>query len=145
VTDHITQAEFAKQFPNLVLSARDLPRKPLPFHVLLVSTILPLDPDRAYSEAEINAELQRWILQFGGCFKLEHAELRRYLVDEGYLSRDPAGLAYEVKPDAGQFTFDPALRQLDLAALVAEAEADRQRRKQAHMGGEGTPSSGGSH
>jgi len=139
--DHISQPEFETQFPKLVLTARDLPRKSVPFHTLLVSAILRLDPERTYHEPDINAELQGWILQFGRNFRVEHAELRRYLVDEGYLRRDPAGASYRVQPSGGSFTFDPGLRDLDLVGLVVEVEAERARRRQSYTADSGDPSS----
>jgi hypothetical protein len=132
MADRITRQAFETQFPNLILTSRDLPRKAVPFHTLLVSTILRLKPERTYTEAEINAELQRWILEFGRSFKLEHAQLRRYLVDEGYLARDSAGASYIVRPSDGPFTFDPDIRDLDLASLVAVAKAEREARKRVH-------------
>lgn len=38
------------------------------------------EPGRTYAEAEVNETLQR--------FHDDHAALRRYLVDEGFLTRD---------------------------------------------------------
>ncbi len=139
--DHISQLAFRARFPNLVMTARELPRKAVPFHTLLVSAILRLEPERSYTEPEINAELQGWILQFGRNFKIGHAELRRYLVDEGYLTRDPAGTSYRVQPSGGPFSFDPGLWDLDLVGLVAEVEGERTRRKQAHAPDAGNLSS----
>lgn len=135
MTDHLSLEMFTAQFPELVLAARDLPRKALPLNILLVSTILRLDPDHSYSEAEINAQLQRWVLEFGHRFKLEHVELRRTLVDAGYLIRDPAGTAYQVNFQGGRFTYDESLRRLDLVALVAKAQEEREVRKRAHTRG----------
>lgn len=134
MAETVTAAEFARQFPTLILSARELPRKRLPFHILLVSTIARLEPGRAYSEAEINAELQRWVLEFGQSFGLDHGSLRRYLVDEGYLGRDPAGTTYSVLPEGGAFTYEAAICDFDLSALVAEARLEREARKRAHAG-----------
>lgn len=132
MTKHITSQAFEAQFPRLILSARDLPRKALPFNILLISAILRLDPERTYTEAEINAELQRWILEFGRDLPLGHAELRRFLVDAGYLTRDKAGSSYMVEPDSGSFTYDGSIHQLDIVQLVAEARAAREARRRAH-------------
>ena len=128
----ITAAQFSNRFVALVLSARDLPKKALDFNILLYSSVLGLDPGRLYPEGELNAELQRWILEFGGGFGLDHVTLRRYLVDEKYLRRDPAGKSYQLHPDGPRFTYDPAIRSLDLQRLVAEARQERANRKQQH-------------
>jgi len=132
VTDHITHQAFEEQFPRLILSARDLPKKAVPFNVLLISAVIRLDPERSYDEAEVNAELQRWILEFSQDLPLGHVELRRFLVDAGYLMRDKAGLTYRVQPGSGIFTFDASLRELDLVALVADARAKREAQRRAH-------------
>lgn len=130
--NHISRQVFEAQFPRLVLSARDLPRRAKPFNILLISAILRLDPERVYSEAEINDQLQRWILEFGRNLPLGHVELRRFLVDTGYVARDKAGSSYEARPDSGTFSFDPSLHQMDLVGLLAEARAERAARKLAH-------------
>ena len=107
--EHMSRQDFEKQFTRLIITARDIPRKTAPYHVLLVSAILGFDPARDYSEADVNAELQRWILEFGRKLKVEHVELRRFLVDAGYLARDTSGSAYRVMPDAGPIALDPDL------------------------------------
>ncbi len=135
MTDHLSREMFEAQFPELILAARDLPRKALPLNILLVSTILRLDPGQTYAEAEVNAELQRWILQFGHRLKLEYVELRRFLIDAGYLIRDSAGTAYQVNLQGGRFTYDESLRRLDLVALVAHTQEQREARKRAHTHG----------
>lgn len=130
--NHIAQSEFEVQFPRLILGSRDLPKKSKPLHVLLVSALLLLDPMRSYNEQELNAELQSWILEFGGGFKVGHAALRRLLVDEGYLLRDRAGGEYRVARQGGTYTFDYSLRELDLVVLVEQAIEARAARKREH-------------
>jgi len=142
VPDYITRQTFVDQFPRLISSARELPRKRLPFNILLISAIVRLDPERSYDEAEVNAELQRWVLEFGRNFKLEHVELRRFLVDSGYLTRDSEGSAYQLQPAGGSFTFDSGLRELDLVGLVADFVSQREARKRAHLEDSHAPSSG---
>ena len=129
----INAAQFSDRFVALVLSARDLPKKALDFNILLYSSVLGLEPGQVYSEGELNAELQRWILEFGGGFGLDHVTLRRYLIDEKYLRRDPAGKAYQLGAAGPRFSFDPPIRALDLQRLVADARQERAKRKQQHI------------
>ena len=117
----------------VVLGARDLPKKALDLNILLLSSVLGLESGREYSEGELNAELQRWILSFGGKFGLDHVTLRRYLIDEKYVRRDPAGRAYQLDRTGPRFTYDPEVRSLDLRLLVAEARQERAKRKQQYM------------
>lgn len=129
----ISLAQFSDRFVAMVLGARDLPKKALDLNILLFSSVLGLEVGRGYSEGELNAELQRWILSFGSNFGLDHVTLRRFLIDEKYLRRDPAGKAYQLNPAGSRFTYDPAVCALDLQVLVAEARQERAKRKQQHM------------
>lgn len=129
----ITVAQFSDRFVALVLGARDLPKKALDLNILLLSSVLGLEPGREYSEGELNAELQRWILAFGGNFGLDHVTLRRFLIDAKYLRRDPGGKAYVLEPAGPRFSYDPALRSLDLQVLVADARQERSKKKQQYV------------
>jgi hypothetical protein len=128
----LTRAQFSEVFPAVILGARDLPRKPLPFHVLLISATLDLQPNRAYTEAEVNSHLQRWTLAFGGNLPIDYVELRRNLIDAGYLDRDAAGARYELRPGGGAFALDAPMDPSDLEALVANERARRSQRRQAY-------------
>lgn len=103
MTTLVSREMFSTQFPRLVLDARDLPRKPVPFNILLISAVAMLDPVREYSELDLNEALQRWILEFGTGFGVDHANLRRFLIDEGYLDRNPSGSAYTVNRASRSF------------------------------------------
>lgn len=133
----LTRSQFIEHFPRLVVEARDLPKKALPLNVLLVSAMHGLEPGRRYPEAEVNAALQRWLMRFGLRFGLDHASLRRLLVDEGLLLRDSGGAWYEPQSRSRDFACDPAIRELDLEALVAEERARRAERKRSFSGKSG--------
>ena len=130
---HLSTSQFTERFISLVLGARDLPKKPSDRHILFVSAVLRLEPGRQYAESELNDKLMKWSDRFGRNFGLNHVTLRRFLVDEGYLRRDSYGKAYQLAVDALPYTFDPALRELDLEALIAEARRARDARKQQFM------------
>jgi len=65
------------------------------------------EPDRSYTEAEVNELLNEWHT-FG-----DWALLRRDLVDSGYLERDKWGKAYTLAPQE----FETALQNIDLSGL----------------------------
>lgn len=130
---HITEAEFKNRFVSIIMSSRDLPKKPLDLNILFVSAILGLKPDRQYSEKELNEELRLWTDVFGKNFILDHVTLRRYLIDEGYITRDPAGTTYQVSEAGILYTYDLSLRDLDLDTLLQEAKREREERKQKYM------------
>ncbi len=130
---HITASQFTDRFTALVLSGKELPKKELDRHILYISAILKLESGHLYSEKDINEALQAWVIQFGRGFGLDHVTLRRYLVDEKYLSRDPVGGTYEFNASGSPYTFDPAIKELDLAELVAAARQARELKKQQYL------------
>ncbi len=133
---HITAAQFRDRFIALYFGGQDLPKKPLDRQIVFISAVLGLDRQRQYSEGDINGELQKWVLQFGQRYNLDHVTLRRYLIDEKYLVRDSAGGAYQlVAEETAPYTFDATLEHLDLAALIAEAKAARELKKQQYLQG----------
>lgn len=126
----ISAEEFTRRFLSLVLNSTQLPKKAADLHILLYSAILNLEPDRSYTEKEINAQLQAWCLRFGQTMGLDHVTLRRALVDEGFIQRDPSGNHYFVNLDALPVQFDPTIRTLDLVALTTRAIEEKEQRKQ---------------
>jgi hypothetical protein len=130
---HITESQFTDRFVALVLSGKELPKKHLDRHILLISSILKLEPGRQYSEKEINEELQIWVIRFGRSFGLDHVTLRRYLIDDKYLRRDPTGGTYELAAEGLPYTFDESIRELDLEKVVAEAKQARELKKQQYL------------
>ena len=133
---HITATQFRERFTSLCFSGQDLPKKPLDRQIILISAILGLERGRQYSESELNAELQKWVLQFGKRYSVDHVTLRRYLIDEKFIVRDSAGTAYQLGDLASlPTTFDATLFNLDLPALIAEAQAARELKKQQYLEG----------
>src|SRR5512136_308223 len=130
---HITAAQFTDRFAALVMSGKELPKKQLDRHIVSISSILKIEPGRQYSEKEINEQLQLWIIHFGRSFGLDYVTLRRYLVDEKYLTRDSAGGTYQLAAEGLPYTFDESLRELDLEKLVAEARQARELKKQQYL------------
>jgi hypothetical protein len=133
---HITDAQFRERFTALYFSGQDLPKKPLDRQIILVSTILGLDRSRKYSESELNGELQKWVLQFGQRYNVDHVTLRRYLIDERYLARDASGGVYQLGDlEWLPYTFDPTLMGLDLEALIKAAKTARELKKSHYLKG----------
>ncbi len=130
---HLTAAQFTDRFAALILNSRELPKKPQDQHILFISAILKLTPGRRYTESELNDELRAWASHFGSSCGLDHAALRRYLVDEKYLVRDPAGGTYELAATDLPYTFDESLKDLNLDELIATARQARELKKQQYL------------
>ena len=130
---HISQASFEAAFPHLVASRYRLPKARLELHMLLLGTTFELDAAGRYSEAEINQHLQSWIRRFGADLAVDHAALRRYLVDEDVLSRNATGSEYALSHEHRHFTYDESIRSVDLDRLVSRAQSTRAARKRAFL------------
>ena len=132
--EHVSASNFSQRIVALALSARGLPKKPAEITIILISAVCGLSASRNYSEKELGAELQRWTLDVGAHFGIDHVTLRRYLVDAGLLRRDAAGAQYALQSSAHQFSFDPEILALDLHALLSAARDERAERKRLHQG-----------
>lgn len=130
----IEASQFKERFVSLIMGGQGFPKKHLDRHILFISAALGLQTQRQYTESELNEELRTWAARFGSPVNLDHVSLRRYLVDEGYLRRDSAGKSYELATTGWPYTFDLSIQTLDLEALIDEARAARELRKQQYMG-----------
>jgi len=125
---------FVKRFTTILLQGKDFPKKEQDVHVLLKSATLRLQAGRTYTEKELNAELQVWVMQFGiYLVDVNYVALRRYLVDTGYLSRDAAGSSYTLNMKTLPFSFDTGIETLDLVEKLEQEKQARELRKQEFM------------
>jgi hypothetical protein len=129
----VTSAFFTQRIPQLLIDARDLPRRPLDFHIVLISAMSGLHPSHEYTEKQINSELEGWVLEIGNRLSLDHAALRRYLVDAGFLIRDSAGSLYKPSTSGREVSFDPEILAIDLERLISAARQDKLERKQRYQ------------
>ena len=87
-------------------------------------------PDSTASEAEINQRLKQALAGPACWLATDHVELRRWLVDTGWLSRDGFGRAYvrvaAVDLPAPLHAAAAALAGLDITAWVAQARQRHQ-------------------
>ncbi|MCZ6545834.1 MAG: DUF2087 domain-containing protein [Chloroflexi bacterium] len=121
---------FKERLADLCLRPRPgLPRKRRDRHVLLRSILHLLDADGLYSEEEINVAIRDWLHTVAPRLRVDHVQLRRALVDHGYLSRTSDGAAYMPCQPEG-IRFAPEIAGLRPAAIV-EAGRRRMARKRA--------------
>lgn len=128
-------AEFEKRLEDLCTRGgrREWPRKTEDQQVLLKSVTLMLEPQREYSEAELNEPLETWVDQVGQIFVIDHVTLRRFLVDAGYVQRDLAGHRYRVNAEKATEMFEADVASLDPVAVVDEARRRIEERKRAYL------------
>jgi hypothetical protein len=131
---HIDASQFKNRFVAMILGGQGFPKKDLDRHILFISATLGIDPQRRCTEKESNNELRKWTTRFGSHVNLDHVSLCRFLVDEHYARRDSAGQSYELTTTGWPYTFDPSIEALDLEALIDEAGAARELKKQQYTG-----------
>jgi hypothetical protein len=98
--------------------------------LILFSAVRALELGLPYTEEEINDALLEWQQRRGGFLDLDHVTLRRYLVDLGFLDRNPSGSVYAVIHSfLEEADWDPAILDADEDGLLeqvrAELEANR--------------------
>lgn len=91
-----------------------------------------LDPQRTYTEPEVNELLLEWMDHFCGR-SLDHVTIRRCLVDRAFLLRDNAGLSYVTNQAIINKIIEPDARSIRPQALYDEHQLIRARRKRAAL------------
>ena len=119
----ITTQEFKKRLAQLCLSgsSNELPRKQRDRQIILKSVVLHLAKDRTYTEREINAALMSWVGEVGHSLEVDHAALRRTLIDEKYLERSSDGTSYRLAPAGGAGSFAPDVDEINPTVVIQEA------------------------
>jgi hypothetical protein len=83
-----------------------------------------IEPNHALAEHEVNRRLQDWLADTGSMLRTDHVELRRFLIDAGYMLRDDWGHAYRRGP-AQLAQARAQLGTVDAAALAAAVRSAR--------------------
>jgi hypothetical protein len=122
----ITAEEFKKRLAQLCLkgNSTELPGKQRDRHIVLKSIALCLAKERTYTERELNAALMNWVGAVGHSMQVDHAALRRALIDEKYLERTPEGGSYRLVGSTGAGYFEPEVEAVQPAAVIDEAIAE---------------------
>ena len=108
--------------------------------LVLALAAIEIEPGREHREADVNRILERWLDGPGAMLSTDHVELRRWLVDAGFVSRDGFGRAY-VRGEAEAARTAALLGDVSAGALAdavlthrAARTADRAARRQAYAG-----------
>ena len=108
------------------------------FDVALAAAATTLPEGATMTEPEVNEALKAWLAGPGSMLDTDHVELRRWLVDAGFVSRDGFGRAY-VRGEAEAARATALLGEGPAAALEdavltqrAARAAERASRRQAY-------------
>jgi hypothetical protein len=74
---HIETSQFKNRFVSLIIGGQGFPKKHVDRHILFISAALGLEPQRQYSESELNEELRRWTARFGSPVNLDHVSVHK--------------------------------------------------------------------
>ena len=103
-----------------------LPAAELPLALALAHGALP--PGAALTERELNVALQAALAGPACWLATDHVELRRWLVDAGWLTRDGFGREYRVLPHAAlRAELQPLARTLATVEIASWVAAERRR------------------
>lgn len=135
MSQQISSKEFKSRLAAMCAQGggRGLSRNLRDQQILFKSITLTLDPDKPYTETELNLALGQWQTEVGQMIEIDHVSLRRYLVDAGFVQRDSAGLTYHVSTADLADLFDPEVEMIDPATVIIEAQLERERRKQDYL------------
>ena len=107
-----------------------VPKRPSDQHLLVAITVAQLDPEKSYSEGELNEALKAWLATFVEPYGIDHVTLRRMLVDSRLLQRTTSGSRYRV--DCEKLGRREDLAAIAPAQVLAEIRIERESRKQRH-------------
>lgn len=118
----ISKTRFILRLSTL-LGSGDLlswPRRREDRHILLKSVTLLFSRGEAWGEPQVNRRIAEWLELTGPSMRIDVANIRRALVDEGYMVRDRAGREYELAGlGPGHFEFEAAIDLIDLRDALA--------------------------
>lgn len=100
-------------------------------HILLKSMQLQFSREASFTEREVNGQLESWMRDIAPGLDSDVANLRRMLVDYGYLIREPDGSRYNVGGDGTPFAAD--VNHLDPVAMLRDAQSQRAERKRTRV------------
>ena len=69
-----------------------------PDRALVLALACAIEPGQTLREDEVNRRLVDWLADVGQMLQTDHVELRRWLVDAGFVARDGWGYAYARGP-----------------------------------------------
>ena len=106
-----------------------MPRGRRDTEVFLALAASSLDPQMTYSESELNNLLTEWMEDFTSPMTMDHATVRRYLVDFGFLMRDQSGSSYTANQTVINKAIEPAARSVHPRYVLEGVQRERDQRK----------------
>ncbi len=96
------------------------------------------DPQKRYSENELNEQLADWLSGFVRSASLDHVTVRRYMVDLGFLLRDAKGSVYRTNQAVISTVISPDARMVQPAEIYEAQRLESAMRRRVHADGQHT-------
>ena len=128
--------EFIGRLVDLCLKSglKGIPRRARDQHILLKSVVLTLDSTREYTEGEIDDKLAFWLSDIARSIDLDRVTLRRWLVNEEYLTRERDGTRYRVSiPVQGQVRFEAGVEDIDVYKAIGRGMKSIEQKKREYL------------
>ena len=124
-SNYINCEDFKKRMVDLCLRSglSDFPTKRRDQLVILKSIAILFDPNKVYAEVAVNNEIKLWLENANYFPSWDYMMLRRRLVDDGFLTRNPDGSGYWIcLSGPAELTFDPAITELDIRNVIDDGQ-----------------------
>ncbi|MFW6174373.1 MAG: DUF2087 domain-containing protein [Chloroflexota bacterium] len=144
MADRISRTEFEERISDLLESRLPgLPRRWRDRHIFLKSVAITLDPHAQYSERELDDKLLEWLTDVAKRVHMDHVNLRRLLVEHGYLGRKRDGSSYWVAAlGPHQDMFEPEVDEVDPHRVLRDSRKRAALRKLRHIQSNAEPGTG---
>jgi hypothetical protein len=132
----ITCEEYKKRIVDLCLRSglKEFPSKRRDQLIILKTIANYFDNIKEYTETEINDIIKEWLAWIRFFPGWDFVMLRRQLIDDGFLTRNPDGSRYWIRPEGpAEVAFDPAVADLDIVSVIDEGKQAIAGRKAAFM------------
>ena len=92
----ISRVQFERRLAELCVDSgvMEFPRREQDRHILWKNILVGLDPAARFTEKEIDERIQHWLSRCRTISR-DHVNIRRQLVDQGYITRTPDGSVYQ--------------------------------------------------
>jgi hypothetical protein len=125
--NYITGKYFKKRLVDLCLRSglTEFPSKHWDQLILLKSIANMFVSNKIYTEAEVNQSIKQWLADMSNFSSLDfdYMMLRRNLVDERLLARNPDGSGYWLNPlGPAKVVFDPTITEIEVNEVLTEGQ-----------------------
>ena len=133
MSQRISREQFEQRLAELCVDSgsMEFPHRDSDRHILWESILVGLEPAVHYSEKAIDEHIQHWLTTIGRTINRDHVNIRRQLVDVGYLIRTQDGSVYQhAATGPSRERFDVDVENVNCDAVIQKRQALRAQKRQ---------------